>query len=423
MNFSISQDCIDLVKEFEGLHTKKGNKIVPYYCPAGVLTIGYGHTELVSPTMSITVEEAESLLKSDLEKWANTVKNYVGTYIKTQSQLDALTSLCFNCGQAPVTKGKSITRALEKGDYEAAADAFNLWVKGGGRVLPGLVERRKAERELFIKDGIEKKILIHFKRDTLLKSEPIQSALLNKKDLIPIKGKTALWASPITTKNSHTLYKLDSPLYHDSRRVDEGWLFNKHISSKARKKAGTFEEKVLACIREREFPMKGMCVVGLEGISINGKKNDDAPDRWNDSISVWQDGKMLAIYEGTTEPGRYYTAVRLLNRNGAARYDVGYHPRQWVFGLHRGKPALVQRDTARIIRDRNKNYSRDDVKTVERGNGLNLHAGGPGLSIGRWSAGCVVVKSPREFKKLYDLLKSSGQSSFDFILLWRDWVL
>jgi lysozyme len=72
----------------------------------------------------------------------------------TQSMFDALVSLCYNCGPAPVQKGKTIGNALRAGDYDEAAEGFHLWVKQAGITLPGLVRRRADEVSLFWEDGL-----------------------------------------------------------------------------------------------------------------------------------------------------------------------------------------------------------------------------------------------------------------------------
>ena len=123
----------------------------------GTLTIGYGHTGKVDNSAltigtTITKEKAESLLDEDIQRAQNIVKNKVKVPL-TQNQFDALTSLAYNCPSALKSEESStLLRKLNCGDYEGAAEQFEVWVKSGGQVLQGLVERRKAEKELFLKD-------------------------------------------------------------------------------------------------------------------------------------------------------------------------------------------------------------------------------------------------------------------------------
>lgn len=141
-----SAQCVDLVKHFEGLYLKA------YLCPAKVWTIGYGHTGLkhkdgtVKAGRKITEAEAEALLMQDLNtKYAPDVERLV-TVPLAQHEFDALVSFHFNTGSL----GKStLLKKLNAGDKASAAEEFLRWTRGGGKVLPGLVRRRKAERYLF----------------------------------------------------------------------------------------------------------------------------------------------------------------------------------------------------------------------------------------------------------------------------------
>lgn len=191
--------------------------------------------------------------------------------------------------------------------------------------------------------------------------------------------------------------------------------------------------KVISVCKSRNIPLNdGVNIICLEGILPNGTKTDDAPDRWNDSIGILKydgrsgTGKFLCIYTGTTEPGRYYT-MNPMNKGGCARLDLGYHKGIWSKGLHRGYSALVQTGPARLVRDANKNFLRDDKVSVEYGNGVNLHTtrkGFFGNLVDRWSAGCVVIKDPNEFLNFLKILESNTtqRKDFDFVLIWRDWL-
>ena len=92
------------------------------------------------------------VLKKDLEKFEKAVNKYVNVEI-TQSMFDALVSFSFNVGATAFRKS-TLLQKLNKGDYDGAADEFLRWNKGGGKVLAGLTKRRKAERQLFLSDGI-----------------------------------------------------------------------------------------------------------------------------------------------------------------------------------------------------------------------------------------------------------------------------
>lgn len=137
---------LHLIKTFEGL------KLNAYLCPAGVWTIGYGTTKGVKPGMAITAAKAEELLAQDLRKFEDTVNTSVAVPI-TQGMYDALVSFCYNVG-AGAFRTSTLLRLLNKGEYESAALQFARWNRGGNKVLPGLVRRRAAERELFESGGM-----------------------------------------------------------------------------------------------------------------------------------------------------------------------------------------------------------------------------------------------------------------------------
>lgn len=208
----------------------------------------------------------------------------------------------------------------------------------------------------------------------------------------------------------------------------------------------TLAAQVVACCEVREYQLHkregDINIIGIEGMNLDGTFNLDRRDQWNDLVGILsfnQTGEphFDILCKATTEPGHYYTLINLLNPKGAARLDTGYHKQLWQVGTHKGYEALAQKsNTARLVRDKNRNFLRDDKITYEIGKGINLHTTkskgwngsvSPG-SIGRWSAGCVVIYYPEQFLKLMSLVKDSRQyrenrsHSFDFILLWSRWL-
>ena len=137
----ISERGLALIKEFEGLYLKA------YRCPAGVPTIGYGHTAGVAMGQTITEQQADEYLRRDVRQFERAVERLVKVPL-TQGKFDALVSFAFNLG-AGALQSSTLLRLLNSGDYAGAAAQFGRWTKAGGRVLPGLVRRREAERRLF----------------------------------------------------------------------------------------------------------------------------------------------------------------------------------------------------------------------------------------------------------------------------------
>lgn len=141
-------DGLNLIKTYEGLRLKA------YKDPVGIWTIGYGHTSMagdpeVKEGMTITKEVAEAILKRDLQKYEKAVDDAV-TVELTANQFAACVSLCYNVGPGNFSKS-SVVRFINQGRFSDAADAFALWNRAGGKILPGLVKRRAAEAALFVK--------------------------------------------------------------------------------------------------------------------------------------------------------------------------------------------------------------------------------------------------------------------------------
>jgi len=139
---TISDRGLNMLKNFEGVRYKA------YRDAVGVWTIGYGHTKTASPGMSITPAEAERLLRQDLERFEQAVRDRVTVPIN-QNQFDALVSFAFNVGVGAFRKS-TLLKLLNQGNYEGAKNEFKRWVHGGGRRLAGLVKRRNQEAELFL---------------------------------------------------------------------------------------------------------------------------------------------------------------------------------------------------------------------------------------------------------------------------------
>ena len=131
----------EIIKEFEGLYLKS------YLCPAGVPTIGWGHTEGVQLGQEITLEEAESFLFDDMLEADSVIEDYVDVVL-SDNQRAALLSWIFNLGRGNF-RSSTLLKVLNYGDYEGASKQILRWNKAGGKVLPGLVRRREAEKKLF----------------------------------------------------------------------------------------------------------------------------------------------------------------------------------------------------------------------------------------------------------------------------------
>ena len=159
-----------LMHRFEGFRNK------PYLCPAHIWTIGYGHV-LYQDQIRLPVikkegyegvirkdyplapdhnrvwskEEIDGLFRTDVSTFERGVLRLVPGVAGRQGAFDALVSFAFNAGLGNLQRSQIRMRA-NRGDWQGAADALMDWTKGGGKVLPGLVKRREAERALFLSD-------------------------------------------------------------------------------------------------------------------------------------------------------------------------------------------------------------------------------------------------------------------------------
>lgn len=141
----INEAGIQLIKQFEGLRLEAypdpGTGGEPW-------TIGYGHTGGVKKGQKISEQEADELLKQDLKRFEDGVNNLV-RYPININQFSALVSLSYNVGLANL-KSSTLLAMVNVGKLEEAALQFPRWNKAAGKILPGLVKRRKAEQDLFL---------------------------------------------------------------------------------------------------------------------------------------------------------------------------------------------------------------------------------------------------------------------------------
>ena len=134
-----SEKIRSMIKAWEGCRQKA------YRCPAGVWTIGYGHTEGVRAGMSITQQEADRLFEEEIEKFEKQVRPLVDGVGLTQNQYDALVSLAYNIGVGGLKKSTLLKKVKADPNDPGIRASFMQWVRGGGKVLPGLQKRRLAE--------------------------------------------------------------------------------------------------------------------------------------------------------------------------------------------------------------------------------------------------------------------------------------
>lgn len=140
---TINDKGLELIKKFEGC------KLRAYKDIGGIPTIGYGHTgDEVFIGKIISQDEAEELLKDDLYHFEYGVQVKLKAPV-TDNQFSALVSLAYNIGLGNFYKS-TLIKKLNDEDYQGASDEFLRWNRVQGKVIQGLTNRRKAERDLFL---------------------------------------------------------------------------------------------------------------------------------------------------------------------------------------------------------------------------------------------------------------------------------
>ena len=137
-----SQKGLDLIKKYEGC------KLYAYRCPAGVLTIGYGHTKGVKAGQAITQAQAEQFLREDIRP-LETLLNDMRLNFK-QNQFDALISWIFNLGAANFKSSTMYKKIIAHADDLDITDQMVKWYNAAGRPLLGLKKRRVEEANMFL---------------------------------------------------------------------------------------------------------------------------------------------------------------------------------------------------------------------------------------------------------------------------------
>ncbi len=138
---------IELITTFEGFSAS------PYFCPAGIATIGYGSTKYADGRAvkmgdkPVTYFEAKELLEATLGEYEDVINTYVNVSL-SQNQFDALVSFTYNVGIGNFKKS-TLLKKLNASLFDDAAKEFLKWDKSKGFVLAGLTKRRKTEMEVF----------------------------------------------------------------------------------------------------------------------------------------------------------------------------------------------------------------------------------------------------------------------------------
>lgn len=192
-----SQAGIQLLISFEGF---RGQAYIPV--PGDRPTIGFGFTEGVKMGDTMTLYDAKERLKKELVKYEQGVLEAL-TLPPTQPEFDALVSLCFNIGIAGF-KRSSVVKAHNRGDKQAAARAFSLWNKSGGKVYAGLTRRRAAEAALYLTPVAAEERDQPEMPQTVDPERPMTASTINRAGVVA-GGSTALVAATETVNSINYL--------------------------------------------------------------------------------------------------------------------------------------------------------------------------------------------------------------------------
>jgi len=156
----VSKEAIRIIRHHEGVRVK------PYRCPAGLHTVGVGHVlypeqaklpvaeRLQFPLKDAdrrvwSMDEVDNLLAQDLARFERGVARYCPVATAHQGIFDALVSFAFNVGLGNLQRS-GLRMKTNRGEFEDAAEEFMKWTKAAGKVLPGLVKRRRDEQALYL---------------------------------------------------------------------------------------------------------------------------------------------------------------------------------------------------------------------------------------------------------------------------------
>ena len=374
--------ALDLIKEFEGLRLKA------YLDPVGLPTIGWGNTRYqdgkpVKMGDEITQEQADEMLLDDVAVRAEKLEDLIEVQVNDH-QFGALVSFAYNVGIGAFTNS-TLRRKLNAGDYEGASNEFKRWNKAGGKVLNGLVRRRKAEKDLFNKPVEAVSVPDDVDQEEL---SPAWALLKQILELI------VAFFSPKTPKNDP--------------KTPEKKTYSKGNGPRITR------EEVKKILEANGADTNQVCLLGVRGYYLDSMGVEGKNDRgiYDDAL-IWflPDGFMT--YRANTDPSRYRKGYGTSNSTkGMASLKTG----KWSYkmGMHNGSvphQAFRQAEKVTVIRDGNPNYP--DTGWF----GINIHRGG---NTGTSSLGCQTV--PKEtwdsFKRLgYAELEKYDQKTFDYVLI------
>lgn len=187
-----SKRGVELLIQFEGYRGEA------YLDPIGIPTIGFGFVKGVQMGDKMSRSEAAERLKRELVEYEEGVLSAM-TRTPTQPQFDACVVFAFNVGVAGFRKS-SVLKAHNRGDFQAAARAFALWNRAGGKVWPGLTRRRAAEAALYLEPTEPEHVELPEMPQSIEPETPLSASPINRASVVA--GGTATLAAVSETINA-----------------------------------------------------------------------------------------------------------------------------------------------------------------------------------------------------------------------------
>ena len=379
------------ILSFEGIVLSTYNDSV------GVPTIGIGHTRsagppVPTPGMTVTLAEALDIFRRDIERYEAQVLAAIKVPL-TENQFDALVSWHFNTGRI---SNSTLTDKLNADDAAGAAKEFPRWNKAGGKVLEGLVKRRKREQAIFEDADYGTDKIPVWER---LNGSSTQKTREEVIALLENAAKTAVNVAPEEELTTEELLANPTSALLPKQRPKQTVRVTRAVLEK-------FKDLLPADRRHDDI-----YVVAVRGYYLNtfGKPGENDRNVYDDAIFVVEPNE-VHNFNGNTDPSRFSTGIARLKAPQAVRYKPGLHGFNRKAGPY---PAFRQDSACTVIRD-NKGEDKD---SPDHYFWINLHRGG---NTSTSSAGCQTVPPHQwtEFKTLVDsLLQKFNQQNFFYILV------
>ncbi|MEP1208128.1 MAG: lysozyme [Rhizobiaceae bacterium] len=356
----------------------------------GVLTIGAGHTAMAGPPipvsgMKISLPEAFNIFRRDLGKYEQQVIDAIHVPL-SQHQFDALVSWHFNTGRI---NNSTLSDKLNDSDYDGAAKEFARWKKDNGKVVQGLVNRRKAETAIFVSGSYG---------DSTVNVRSTKGGKVTAMDSAEIVQ--AMTGAPTSEEDQSTQELLRNP---NSRLLPK---FRPQQTAETSLAALQKFEKLIPGGR-RDDQVKLLAVRGYYTDTL-GKVGQNDRGLYDDAIFVIEPNGVHS-FNGNTDPSVFRKGIAKLKAPQAVRYIPGPHGFKRKNGPY---PAFRQNSSCVVTRDQ-----KGDDKGIFW---INLHRGGVTQTS---SAGCQTVPPHQwdEFRTLINnLLDQYNQNTFYYVLIDED---